>query len=145
MKLLLLFYVFVKSILWLLTGIFFGASTFILVFASKILYDQPIHLSTLITYDYIMFLCVCLMSGAAADFVCSPHRVWGNRLAPLLVCIVFLSLLCFVFNPMVHTQPNEKILKIMTIAYSIITVCFCSCIKSVLFYEESQGLDKVKF
>jgi|GEM_PF-5449262 len=144
-KLLILFYVFIKSLIWMLVGIIFGAITFILVFASKVLYDKPINVHTLITYDYIMFLCVTLMAGAAADFVNSPKRVWGNRLSPLFVCIILLLVLCFVFHPMVNIKPDGSILKWLTITYSIIAFLFCTAIKSTLFYEECEQLPRLKF
>jgi hypothetical protein len=130
------FYSFVKVILWLVTGIFFGSSSFLLVFASKSIFGQAIHLSTLIHYDYVMFLCVCLMGGASADHFCSRQGGWTYRLFPIVCCLLALSVLYYIFNPFSKTNPHTEFLKWMSIVYGAITFGFCWYVKGTLFYDE---------
>jgi len=126
-------------------GVFFGAATFFLVFASKVLYGQNINFNTLMTYDYIMYLCVCLMAAAAIDIFTSPNKDWGNRISPLLFCVISVLILYVIFNPMLTQKPDETILKTLALCYIYATIIFCGAIKMSLFYEENYNLKNVKF
>jgi len=137
------FYVILKSFIWILIGIFFGISTFVLVFASKYLYGQPFDFNKYLSYEYIMYLCVALMAGAAADYGNYP-RGW-KRIIPLFFCSMLLLILYIVFNPQIPQHPRESVVKIMAIVYSGVAFVFCMIIKSTIFLEECSELDPIKF
>jgi hypothetical protein len=147
----LLLYSIAKSIIWMLIGVGFGAVTFFLIFATRILYDKPIDLHTLLSYDYIMFLCVSVTAGASADWFNSPFRGWFNRTLPLFGCGFALGAVCFIFHPLVKETPDPLFLKGMTKIYVVLAFLVCTTLKSILFFEEgktyrdSKDLKLVKF
>jgi hypothetical protein len=137
-------YVIIKSFLWILIGTIFGFSAFFLIFASKILYGQKIDIHQLLNYEFIVYLCVALMAGAAADWANLPDRHWGSRICPMMFCVILLFLLYTVFNP-AAPHPKEAILKYITTFYVTVCVVFCMLIKANIFYEECEHIKPAKF
>ena len=122
-------------------SVVFSSMSFIIIFAAKALYDKTVILTSLFTYDYITFLCVALMAGAAADYFNSPiNKSWTERSMPIVLCVICVFGLSFVFHPFVKEKPDQNILKGITFFYCTIAVFFCGIYKSILFYEESKNL-----
>jgi uncharacterized membrane protein YbjE (DUF340 family) len=132
-----LFFVLLRAIVWIIWGVIFGAGAFLFAFASAKLHNQAIKLEVILSYDYVMYICVVLMAGAAADFFCSAQRPWPNRVVPILVCIPFLFALGFIFESGGSKPTNETLMIYLRIIYVVISFFFCLGIKSVLFYEDS--------
>lgn len=76
------------------------------------------------------------MGAAATDHFCSSVGSWSYRCIPGICCLLALFLLFSIFNPSVSNNPDQKVLKIMTWIYELITFGFCLYIKGVIFYEE---------
>ena len=100
--------------------------------------ERKCHLEqNLVIYKDWMLLSVCLMAGAAADFLCTLKFDWARRLIPILVGIIFLLLLGIIYYPGGPEPENKDILFLITIFYFVTSFIFCVILKFILFLEES--------
>jgi len=132
-----------KSLIWIGIGAVFGTATFISVFTSSLLFKNShttiagvIKSSSQFNYDYLLYLCVCLMAGAAADHCCSTNKTISSRILPISACVIALGIVFYVFNPAVKYDLNSNILDILTYTYVGGTVIFCASLKTPIFYQE---------
>lgn len=135
----------IKAISWLFIGIFFGLASFVLIFASSVIFGHPITLGKIVDNNIIMFLCVALMSGAGSDFSLSDNYHWGVRIAVFFTVVIALLIVCVVFNPSNNAVPDRDIVKDLATGYAIFTIIYCVGLKGILFYKEAISHKKLKF
>lgn len=133
----------IKSFVWVLLGVFYGASAFFLLFSSRYLYGQSYDFKKYFTYEFIMYLCVALMASAASDYADYP-RGW-KRIIPLGFCTLLLMWVYNIFNPAIPQHPQENIVENMAIGYGVMAIVFCMVFKGRLFYEECKSVKPIKF
>jgi len=125
------------SIGWLSSGAVFGYASILMVLASSAIFKEPVDLGKVIDSNFIVFLCIALMSGAGTDFLISGHFMhlaW--RIVWLLVVIILLLIAYFLFNPNNLYKLDKEPLVYVEIGYIIITICYCLTLKSLLIYRE---------
>lgn len=148
-KRLLLFFAILKSVIWMAFGFLFGSASIIIMFTANLVYDKQIDLHILLSDNYVMFLCIGLMAGSAADYFNSPGKPWSERIIPILLTALMVAILGFLYHPFVKETHSENVIRFITVCYCIFTFIFCGVYKSILFYEEScrseeKDLPKIK-
>lgn len=138
----------IRSVAWLIIGIIFGLASVIMVLASSIIFPhhkEILEISKMIDENVKVFLCIALMSAAAADFLLTGSYHAGWKICAFLFSIIALLFAYFLFNPNNTAAPDKQILdKIVTI-YICLTIPFCVGLKSLLIYREKLNHKKVKF
>lgn len=126
-----------KSIAWLIIGVFAGLSSLVILFASSAIFSRPIN-GRIIDDSIIVYLCIALMSGAAADFLlCGHYEIWP-RLFVFSLVIILILVIWLVFNPNNANPPTPQAIKSVVDWYIMITIGYCVGLKTVIFYKELQ-------
>src|SRR5437870_718363 len=96
------FSAFLRALVWVVFGVAFGVISILLILASSIIFkqqDKRIMASNLLDNQFITFLCVALMAGAAADYILSVTFKKERRIIVLLFLVIVSIIACFIFNP----------------------------------------------
>lgn len=134
-----------RSLAWLAIGVFFGLVSIMFILASSVLFDKSMNTSDLFDCNVIVFLCIALMSGAAADFLLTGNYHVGWRATAFAFTIVASLFAWVLFGPNNKVPPSVNVKDAVSETYGLATLIYCVGLKALLIYRERLNHEKAKF
>jgi len=130
---------FLKAIAWLLIGTFIGCLLIVILLSGPIIFSHPNltkRVSDVLNNEFISFLSLALICGAASDYVLSVSFTFVEKIIIGGFSLFWFISILIIFNQVAEVKHGIE--TGFTIAIVWFAIPYCLFAKAAIFYKEEK-------